>query len=62
MVEGNGAQLNYNSGEFGAGCIGREGFLWQLMTRKKSVVVKIDPITEELERDATGLCVKVFSF
>jgi len=58
--EGNGLQLNYNAGEFGAGCIGRTGLLAHLMSRNNSVVVKIDPITEEIERGAAGLCVKVY--
>lgn len=59
MAEGNGAQLNCNSGEYGAGSIGRMGFLAAALTRKQSVIVKIDPITEEFERDSNGLCIRV---
>jgi hypothetical protein len=59
MVEGNGAQLNCSSGEYGSGCIGRMGLLAHAFTRKASVIVKMDPITEELERSPDGLCVKV---
>ena len=62
MIEGNGAQLNCSSGEYGSGCIGRSGVLLQAFSRKMAVVVKMDPITEELERGPDGLCVKVCSF
>ena len=59
MVEGNGAQLNCSSGEYGSGCIGRSGLLLQKFSRNIIVVVKMDPITEELERGPNGLCVQV---
>src|SRR2546423_3311743 len=59
LIEGNGAQLNCSSGDYGAGCIGRFGPLAQLMTRKTSMIVKMDPITEELARTPNGLCIKV---
>lgn len=59
MTEGNGAQLNYNSGEYGAGSIGRSGVLIQAITKSVAVIVKIDPITEQLERGPDGLCVQV---
>jgi hypothetical protein len=62
MIEGNGAQLNYSSGDYGAGCIGRLGPLAQFMTRKTAVIVKMDPITEELTRTPNGLCIKVSLF
>jgi len=61
MIEGNAAQLNCSSGEYGSGCIGRSGLLLQAFTRKFAVIVKMDPITEELERGPNGLCVKVRS-
>jgi hypothetical protein len=35
--------------------------LLQAFTRKVAVVVKMDPITEELERGPDGLCTKVHS-
>ena len=59
MIEGNGAQLNCSSGDYGAGCIGRMGPIADLFARKIGVIVKIDPITEELERGPDGLCVEV---
>jgi hypothetical protein len=62
MVEGNGAQLNCSSGEYGSGCIGRMGLLANAFTRKASVIVKMDPLTEELERGPDGLCVRVLPF
>jgi hypothetical protein len=31
----------------------------QLFSRKTAVIVKLDPITEELERGPDGLCVRV---
>jgi hypothetical protein len=61
IVEGNGAQLNCSSGEYGSGCIGRMGVLANLFTRSASVIVKMDPITEELERGPDGLCIRVVS-
>ena len=61
MIEGNGAQLNCSSGEYGSGCIGRAGVLLQASGRKIMVVAKMNPITEELERGSDGLCVKVYS-
>ena len=59
MTEGNGAQLNHSAGDYGSGCIGRMGLLALAMTRKAAVIVKMDPITEELERTPNGLCVLV---
>lgn len=59
MAEGNGAQLNCSSGDYGSGCIGRSGLLADLFARKIGVIVKIDPITEELERGPDGLCIRV---
>jgi hypothetical protein len=60
MIEGNGAQLNCSSGDYGAGYIGRMGPLAQLATKKTAVIVKMDPITEELARAPNGLCIKVY--
>ena len=59
MIEGNGAQLNCSSGDYGSGCIGRMGPLLDLFAKKLGVIVKIDPITEELKRGPDGLCIKV---
>lgn len=59
IIEGNGAQLNCSSGDYGSGCIGRMGPLLDLFAKKIGVIVKIDPITEELERGPDGLCIRV---
>lgn len=59
MSEGNGAQVNRSSGEYGSGSIGRLGVLGQAFIRDFAVVAKIDPITEQLERGPNGLCVQV---
>ena len=60
MIDGNSALLNCSSGEYGSGYIGRSGLLLRAFTRKIAVIVKIDPITEELERGPDGLCIKVY--
>ncbi|KAN0064862.1 hypothetical protein ACQY0O_001919 [Thecaphora frezii] len=56
--EGNGGLINYNSGPFGAGAVGRMGKLASLV-RPDFKIVKVDPITEDIYRDPkTGLCVE----
>lgn len=35
------------------------GSLAQLVTKKTAVIMKMDPITEELERGSNGLCKRV---
>ncbi|CAO1625454.1 unnamed protein product [Sympodiomycopsis kandeliae] len=56
--EGNGALLNYNTGPFGAGAIGRFGPLARTL-RAEFKIVKVDSITEDIYRDPkTGLCVQ----
>lgn len=55
--EGNGALLNYNSGPFGAGAIGRFGNAARTF-RPDFKIVKVDAITEDIARDPkTGLCI-----
>lgn len=51
--------MNRSSGEYGAGCVGRLGWIGQLFIGSTTVIVKIDPITEQIERGPDGLCVKV---
>jgi hypothetical protein len=58
-LEGIGAQLNRSSGDYGSGYIGRLGLLGLAVSRKVAVIVKIDPITEEIERRSDGLCIPV---
>lgn len=56
--EGNGGLLNYNTGKFGAGAVGRLGSLASKV-RPDFKIVKVDPITEDIYRDPkTGLCVE----
>lgn len=56
--EGNGALMNYNTGPFGAGAIGRFGPIAS-KARPDFKLVRVDPITEDVYRDqATGLCVE----
>lgn len=56
--EGNGALLNYNSGPFGAGAIGRFGPLARTL-RAEFKIARVDPIAEDIYRDPkTGLCVE----
>lgn len=54
--------MNCSSGEYGSGCIGRAGILLRAFSAGLAVIVKMDPITEELERGPDGLCVKVTLF
>lgn len=53
--EGNGALLNYNTGEFGSGAVGRFGSLARKI-RPDFRIFRVDPITEDVVRGANGLC------
>ncbi|KAE8240603.1 hypothetical protein A4X13_0g7701, partial [Tilletia indica] len=56
--EGNGAVLNYNTGPFGAGAVGRFGTLASTF-RPDFKVVRVDAITEDIYRDPkSGMCVE----
>ncbi|PWZ02364.1 putative FAT1-long-chain fatty acid transporter [Testicularia cyperi] len=56
--EGNGALLNYNTGPFGAGAVGRLGRLAS-RARPDFKIIRVDPITEDIYRDPkTGFCVE----
>lgn len=56
--EGNGALMNYNTGPFGAGAIGRFGPVASTV-RPDFKLVQVDPITEDVYRDPkSGLCVE----
>lgn len=56
--EGNGALVNYNTGPFGAGAIGRFGPAART-ARPDFKIARVDSITEDIYRDPkTGLCVE----
>ncbi|CBQ72973.1 probable FAT1-Long-chain fatty acid transporter [Sporisorium reilianum SRZ2] len=56
--EGNGALINYNTGPFGAGAVGRMGTL-ATRVRPDFKIIRVDAITEDIYRDPkTGLCVE----
>ena len=57
-TDGLGATFNANKGEFGRGAIGRRGFYWNMMNGSVEKRVKIDVVTEELQRDKNGLVVE----
>jgi len=46
---------------YGSGFIGRSGPLAATLSRKSSVFAKIDPVTEELERNSKRICIQVLS-
>ncbi|GAA5822582.1 hypothetical protein JCM11251_006385 [Rhodosporidiobolus azoricus] len=54
--EGNGSLFNHNSNAYGAGAVGRQGWLLSAFQKNKQVVVKVDPLTEEPARTRDGLC------
>jgi acyl-CoA synthetase (AMP-forming)/AMP-acid ligase II len=53
--EGNGALLNYNTGPFGAGAVGRFGWLARTV-RPDFRIFRVDAITEDVVRGTNGLC------
>ncbi|SPO25322.1 probable FAT1 - Long-chain fatty acid transporter [Ustilago trichophora] len=56
--EGNGALLNFNTGPFGAGAVGRLGTLATKL-RPDFKIIRVDAITEDIYRDPnTGMCVE----
>lgn len=56
--EGNGALINYNTGPFGAGAIGRFGPVAS-RARPDFKIARVDAITEDIYRDPkTGMCVE----
>ncbi|SNX84288.1 probable FAT1 - Long-chain fatty acid transporter [Melanopsichium pennsylvanicum] len=56
--EGNGALLNYNTGPFGAGAVGRMGTLSSKL-KPDFKIIRVDAITEDIYRDPkTGMCVE----
>ncbi|EST05602.1 AMP-dependent synthetase/ligase [Kalmanozyma brasiliensis GHG001] len=56
--EGNGALINYNTGPFGAGAVGRMGRVAGIV-RPDFKIIRVDAITEDIYRDPkTGFCVE----
>lgn len=56
--EGNGALINYNTGPFGAGAVGRMATVASII-RPDFKIIRVDAITEDIYRDPkTGLCVE----
>ncbi|KAI7861336.1 hypothetical protein BDF14DRAFT_1734405 [Spinellus fusiger] len=49
--------FNVNTGPLGTGAIGFRGYLSNILY-PKSIIVKIDPTTEELLRDSKGMCIQ----
>lgn len=58
-TEGNGTLLNYNRNNFGSGAVGQEGKLAGWVRRFDQAILRVDPLTEEPERDAKGFCIRV---
>ncbi|UZJ51516.1 hypothetical protein CBS101457_000836 [Exobasidium rhododendri] len=54
--EGNGALVNYNTGPFGAGAIGRFGALARKV-RPDYKIIQVDAISEDVVRNEKGLCI-----
>jgi acyl-CoA synthetase (AMP-forming)/AMP-acid ligase II len=54
--EGNGALINYNTGPFGSGSVGRFASLAR-KARPDSKLIQVDAITEDVVRDDKGFCV-----
>lgn len=50
--------INSKDGK-GAGAIGQHGLLMRLLSRGRSKIIKIDPITQEPYRNKQGFCVQV---
>ncbi|CDS05178.1 hypothetical protein LRAMOSA07707 [Lichtheimia ramosa] len=55
--EATGGFFNVCTGELGTGAIGQQGTLLKIL-QKDWAIVKIDPVTEELERGRDGFCIK----
>lgn len=60
MTEGHSASWNYNTGPYGAGAVGRSGWLIKMLTGRKHVIIRLDLDGEHPLRDPqTGFCRKV---
>jgi acyl-CoA synthetase (AMP-forming)/AMP-acid ligase II len=53
-TDGMGASFNANRGDFGKGAIGVRGWYWNWVNGDTQKRVKIDVVTEELQRDKNG--------
>lgn len=57
-TDGMGGTFNANRGEFGRGAIGRRGLYWNVVNGSIEKRVKIDVVTEEIQRDEKGFAVE----
>lgn len=57
-TDGLGATFNPNRGDFGKGAIGVRGLYWNLVNGEVQKRVKIDVVTEEINRDNNGFAVE----
>lgn len=53
-TDGMGATFNKNAGEFSRNAIGVRGLVWHRNNEGKEIRAKIDPDTEEIQRDESG--------
>ena len=60
QTEGHSGSWNYNTGPYGAGAVGRSGWIIRALTGKKSRLIELDHDTEDIVRDPqTGFCRRV---
>lgn len=56
-TDGVSSSFNANRGDFGLGAIGVRGLYWKWMNGDNEKRVKIDVVTEEIQRDANGFAI-----
>lgn len=61
-TEGIGGFHNYNRGEYGLGSVGIYGPISRATYFRGARIIKIDPITEEPQRNKAGFCEEVRGF
>lgn len=57
-TDGMGATFNYNAGEFSRNAIGVRGLVWHRRNEGREIRARINPDTEEIERDASGYVIR----
>lgn len=57
-TDGMGATFNYNAGEFSRNAIGIRGLLWHRQNEGREIRARINPDTEEIERNADGSIIR----
>jgi acyl-CoA synthetase (AMP-forming)/AMP-acid ligase II len=58
-TDGMGGAFNWNEGPFTEFAITKRGAIWNMLTKKNEVRVKIDPDTEDILRDSNGFAIPV---